>query len=54
MESETRLILDNIGEAVITHSDKGINYVNQAGLKILTSGMHHHSKDMVSELNDEL
>lgn len=29
------MILDNIGEAIITHTDTGIKYINKAGLKIV-------------------
>ena len=34
--AETRIILDNIGEAVITHSDNGIHFINKSAFKILT------------------
>lgn len=29
------MILDNVGEAVITHSDEGVTFVNASGIKIL-------------------
>lgn len=35
IQKETDLILDNVGEAVITHSDEGITFVNASGIKVL-------------------
>ena len=35
VQQETQVVLDNIREAVITHTDSGINFINQAGHKIL-------------------
>ena len=34
---EIQIILDNVGEAVITHSDNGIHFVNKSALQLLRS-----------------
>ena len=38
-KAETQIILDNVGEAVITHSDNGIHFVNQSAVQLLRSAV---------------
>ena len=52
-QAETKIILDIIGEAVITHTDNGIHFINEAALQILNfcaGTLDSQSDDALAEL----
>lgn len=54
MQRETQMILDNIGEAVITHTDQGIKFFNKAGRKILRKCISSLEEDIRQSCYDEI
>lgn len=51
---ETNLILDSIGDAVITHTDLGITFFNKAGRKILFFCINQLNENERDEVMNEI